>query len=122
MSNRQRFYLALSIAFIIISFHQIATDLYLYWTYKWIDIPMHIMGGIMTGLFTFVLLRAAGWSESKLYLFIGVLLVGVAWELLEVHFRVSPLDAPYWFDTRKDLIDDIIGGLISIYIWKKIPN
>lgn len=122
MSNRQRFYLALSIAFIVISFHKIASDLYLYWTYKGIDIPMHILGGFMAGLFTFVLYRANKWPESKTNLLIGVIVVGVVWELLEVYFRVSPLDMYYWVDTSKDLIDDIIGGLISIYIWKKIPN
>lgn len=122
MSNRQRFYLALSIAFIVISFHKIASDLYLYWTYKGIDIPMHIMGGFMSGLFTLVLFRANGWRESGVKILLGVILVGITWEFLELYYRVAELDMHYWIDTGKDLLDDIIGGLISIYVWKKIPN
>lgn len=122
MSNRQRFYLALSIAFIVISFHKIASDLYLYWTYKGIDIPMHIMGGFMSGLFTLVLFRANGWRESEIKILLGVILVGITWEFLELYYRVAELDMHYWIDTGKDLLDDIIGGLISIYVWKKIPN
>lgn len=122
MSNRQRFYLALSIAFIVISFHKIASDLYLYWTYRGIDIPMHIMGGFMSGLFTLVLFRANGWRESEIKILLGVILVGITWEFLELYYRVAELDMHYWIDTGKDLLDDIIGGLISIYVWKKIPN
>ena len=122
MSNRQRFYLALSIAFIVISFHKIASDLYLYWTYKGIDIPMHIMGGFMSGLFTLVLFRANRWRESGVKILLGVMLVGITWEFLELYYRVAEIDIHYWIDTCKDLLDDIIGGLISIYVWKKIPN
>lgn len=83
---------------------------------------MHILGGIMAGLFTLVTLRYLSLKETLLYTFIGVIIVGVAWEILELYFRVDTLNFKYWIDTTKDLINDTIGGLISIYIWKKIPN
>lgn len=122
MSNRQRFYLALFVAFIVIALHKLAFELYLYWTYKWVDIPMHIFGGFMAGLFTFVLLRAVGWRESRKNVLAGVIFVGVSWEILELFYRVDIVDMYYWLDTCKDLLDDTIGGLLSLYIWKKIPN
>jgi hypothetical protein len=122
MSNRQRFYLALAFAGFVILLHKIAHELYLYWTYRWVDIPMHILGGIMAGLFTFVFLRITRLSENTRNLIIGVLLVGIGWEILELLYKVDALSTRYWIDTVKDLIDDTIGGLISIYIWKKIPN
>lgn len=122
MSNRQRFYFALAFAAFVILLHKIAHELYLYWTYKWVDIPMHILGGIMAGLFTFVFLRITRLPESTKNVLIGVMIVGVGWEVLELLYKVDALSTRYWIDTVKDLIDDTIGGLISIYIWKKIPN
>ncbi|MDQ5912229.1 MAG: hypothetical protein QG568_444 [Patescibacteria group bacterium] len=122
MSNRQRFYFALAFAAFVILLHKIAHELYLYWTYRWVDIPMHILGGIMAGLFTFVFLRITRLPESIKNLLIGVMIVGVGWEVLELLYKVDALSTRYWIDTIKDLIDDTIGGFISIYIWKKIPN
>lgn len=122
MSNRQRFYFALAFAAFVILLHKIAHELYLYWTYRWVDIPMYILGGIMAGLFTFVFLRITRLPESTKNLLIGVVIVGVGWEILELLYKVDALSTRYWIDTIKDLIDDTIGGFISIYIWKKIPN
>jgi hypothetical protein len=122
MSTRARFYLALLFAAGIICVHMLAFNLYLYWTYKWVDIPMHILGGIMAGFFTLISLQYFSLKETLLYTLMGLLAVGIGWELLEVFYRVNVLSFGYWIDTAKDLIDDTIGGLISIYIWKKIPN
>ncbi|MCF7865464.1 MAG: hypothetical protein K9M11_03090 [Candidatus Pacebacteria bacterium] len=122
MSNHARFYFALLFAGSVIAVHMLAFNLYLYWTYKWVDVPMHILGGIMAGLFTLVFLRYLSLKETLLYTFIGVMAVGISWEILEVYFRVDTLNFWYWIDTVKDLLDDTIGGFISIYIWKKIPN
>lgn len=76
----------------------------------------------MAGLFTFVFLRITRLPESTKNLLIGVVIVGVGWEILELLYKVDALSTRYWIDTIKDLIDDTIGGFISIYIWKKIPN
>lgn len=122
MSTRARFYLALLFAASIIFIHMLAFNLSLYWTYRWVDIPMHILGGIMAGFFTLVSLQYFRLKETLLYTLIGVLAVGIGWELLELFYKVDILNFRYWTDTAKDLIDDTIGGLISIYIWKKIPN
>lgn len=122
MNSRQRFYLSLAFAGFVILLHVIATELYLYWTYRGVDIPMHILGGIMAGLFTYLFLRVAGFSERTRSVLLGVLVVGVAWEVLELIYKVEPLTVRYWIDTAKDLVNDTIGGIISIYIWKKIPN
>lgn len=76
----------------------------------------------MAGFFTFVFLRITRLPESTKNVLIGVMIVGVGWEVLELLYKVNALSTRYWIDTVKDLIDDTIGGFISIYIWKKIPN
>jgi H+/Cl- antiporter ClcA len=106
----------------IIVIHMLAVELSLYWTYRGVDVPMHILGGIMAGFFTLVSLQSLKLKETLLYTLMGVLAVGVGWELLELLYRVDTLNFRYWVDTVKDLINDTIGGLIAIYIWKKIPN
>jgi hypothetical protein len=81
---------------------------------------MHILGGIMSGLYAGVLLRASGLKESWKNFIILVLLVGVGWEVLEYIMHVADIDFWYWVDTAKDLIDDMIGGTIAYYLWRKI--
>lgn len=83
---------------------------------------MHILGGLMAGLFAFVFLRALKTGENARNVLLGVILVGLGWEALELWYRVDIVGFQYWKDTVKDLINDMIGGIISIYIWKKIPN
>ena len=83
---------------------------------------MHILGGIMSGMFVGTLLMSLKMKEKALYILFGVFMVGVGWEVLELFYRVDVLNFRYWMDTTKDLIDDTIGGLIAIYIWRKIPN
>lgn len=122
MSIRLRFYMALMFAAGVIFLHWLAHTFYLYWTFKWVDIPMHVLGGIMAGLFTYVFLRAFRLSESVRNLLIGVLIVGLGWEVLELLYKVDIVDLGYWIDTAKDLVNDTMGGLISILIWKNIPN
>ncbi len=122
MSIRQRFYLALAYAAAVIFLHSVAHYLYLYWTFRWVDIPMHVLGGIMAGFFTLIFLRAFKLKETVPYALVGVLLVGLGWEALELLYKVGVVNFMYWADTVKDIINDTIGGLIAIYIWKKIPN
>jgi uncharacterized BrkB/YihY/UPF0761 family membrane protein len=122
MTLRVRFYIALASSFVAVGVHLLANNLYLYWTYKQIDILVHIIGGIMAGLYTLVFLRAFSQKEDWRSLLVGVLLIGVGWEILELYYKVGTLNLYYWLDTIKDLIDDAIGGYIAFRIWKKIPE
>ena len=121
MSLRPRFYIALASAFIAIGAHVIADRFFLYWTVPQIDIPIHMLGGIMAGLFSGVALMAAGKSQTWRAIVLGSLIVGIGWELLEVVMHsVDTMRWWYPYDTVKDLIDDMIGGTIAYLIWKKL--
>jgi hypothetical protein len=122
MSLRARFYLALLTGCVVIGLHILANNLYLYWTYRQIDIPIHILGGVMSGLFILTGLRYMSWSESLKYVVTGCLIIGIGWELLEFFYKVQDITPYYYLDTVKDLLDDCIGGVISLKIWKKLPE
>lgn len=122
MTIRQRFYLTLAYAAFVIFLNSIAHAFYLYWNYRWVDIPMHILGGIMAGLFSLIFIRAIRMPETFVNALTGVLLVGLGWEVLELLYKVDVVNFAYWTDTVHDLINDLLGGLIAIYIWRKIPN
>ena len=121
MSIRSRFYIALASSFVAIGAHVIADRFYLYWTIPNIDVPVHILGGIMAGLFVGVGLLIFRQPETWAKVVFFTFLIGVGWEVLEV--ITHAVDVTVWwypYDTLKDLIDDIIGGTIAYFIGRKI--
>ncbi len=122
MSLRARFYFALATSIIVIGIHMIAHTFYLYWIYKQIDIPVHMLGGLMSALYVLVGLRYLNWKESFKNVFIGVLVIGIAWEVLEIIYKVAEINFAYWLNSGKDLISDSVGGYLGYLVWKKLPE
>ena len=53
----------------------------------------------------------------------SVILVGVVWEGVEWFFGVTDGLGPISrLDTIKDVIDDIIGGVLGIWFWNSLFN
>ncbi len=91
------------------------------------DIFMHILGGIGIGLALCAAVALHGGNIVHKYriIIIGVLITGIIWELFEMYYDITgePLwSALYYIDTVKDLIDDIIGGGIAVYLCRKNLN
>ena len=119
-----------SLLLLILVIHTIATIYHWYWTYQWLDIPMHILGGFGTGLlaitlnYKFKVFESRPWINAILILGI-VALVGVFWEFFEfiLHNYLARFHLPeppvaknsfdLYKDTLKDLLDDIVGGFIA---------
>jgi hypothetical protein len=141
---RKKLYIGVVIAVAIVLFNALANDLSWYWLFKWLDNPMHVAGGFLAGYFgVFAYLanrhfhrdrkhrmereKQAGGSTvsaivttDKFSIWIPILasfVVGVVWELLENHYGLSGLSAYFIFDTLKDLINDMIGGVLSYIVW-----
>ncbi len=89
----------------------------------WIDIPLHIAGGVWVGMM-FVLLFGrlfsdTAWSSERYKILIVVIsfaaFIGVLWELFE--FGVTEIAGIYFqgdiVDTMGDFLMDMIGGLIG---------
>jgi hypothetical protein len=119
-SWKEPFFTASFFLVVLLILNTIATKLSLFSPYKWIDIPLHVLGGFCVGLFAIGLFKfffkEETYLKSKqfLYIVIMVLFVGVAWEVVEAYFKVSILfGGNFWFDTVKDLLMDTLGGILS---------
>jgi hypothetical protein len=119
MSLRKKTIIAFATAIVTITLHHLASTYSWYWLYRGIDIPMHMLGGLMAGFFTIVALDIFSQKVTYTKILIGVLIVGILWEVLEWMYGLSGLSVLYRYDVIKDIVDDLIGGLGACLIWKK---
>lgn len=88
------------------------------------DIFMHILGGIGIGLAICAAVKLHGEKivHKRHVIIIGVLIIGIIWELFETYYNIAgnpPWSIPYYIDMIKDLIDDAIGGGMVVYLCQK---
>ena len=125
---RTKLYFSLFIAFCIIIVNYYAEIYQVYWLFSWFDIPMHIMGGFMVGSFAQTgldYLRSSNLINKNRTILIAsaVIFVGVVWEMVEWRAGITDGLGPISrLDTIKDVIDDIIGGALSIWFWRFMFN
>jgi hypothetical protein len=100
-----------------------------YWTYRWLDIPMHFLGGFWLAMVCVYLNRRLNvntpqFIATAISILGFVALIGVLWEFWEficdfliLHKQVLQPGAA---DTIKDLFFDLVGGTAFILIFKRI--
>lgn len=95
---------------------------HLYFYIWWLDIPMHILGGLWVALTSLVLYYAFPESKEKdrslIFVYAlaiaSVLAIGLIWEIYEFSVdHMFSLALNKVGDTLKDLGDDFIGGVIG---------
>ncbi len=105
--------------FFILLVNYAAMKFHWYYSIAWFDMLMHFLGGLWLG-FAFLWLKGAGASYPKILL--GVLAVGILWEVFELlihqQFLQEPFDLP---DTFSDLFFDLLGGSVAFF-WQKTRN
>lgn len=105
--------------------HVLSLELYLYWQYLWLDIPMHMLGGATVALGVFALHDLISKFPSRLLypipVLLFVLIVALAWEVFEIEVGV-PIEANFAVDTMIDLIMDMLGGVIGYVVAYSISN
>jgi hypothetical protein len=101
------------------SVHNFAIAASLYWYYSWFDIVMHFWGGILVALGVAVLstLKLIPLKPTLLVTLVVLLAVMVLWEVFE---RAVGLfnSATYFFDTGKDLLVGLSGGVSGYLLIK----
>lgn len=99
--------------------HVLALKLSLYWQYLWLDIPMHMLGGLLASLGVFTIYDLYHKFPKRLLLPIPVLLfvlvVALAWEVYELQIGI-PVESGYAVDTAIDLIVGMLGGVLGYMI------
>ncbi len=121
-------WMLVALIFIIAVGNAIADYWHLYFYLRWLDIPMHIMGGLWVSLFALVGYYTffAGKPKDRSSFFViafaiaAGLTIGLGWEIFEFevdkHIAASGIDLG---DTLKDLVDDFIGACIGAAIFLK---
>jgi hypothetical protein len=110
--NRKPLFFALILAALLLALHLHALDGFLYWYYRWLDIPMHILGGAALGAF---LLAFFNVRHALAYFFLMFVLV-IGWEVFEFIGRISTGQADYWSDTLFDVGNGILGSLLPYLV------
>ena len=88
-----------------------------YWTLGWYDYMMHFLGGLAIGILVIWLLSLrASLPKSFLIVFIGVMAVGVGWEIFEYLNGLTFSTEGYALDTFHDLLMDAVGA-VAAYYW-----
>lgn len=96
---------------------------YWYWTYQWLDMPMHFLGGFWTALVVFALINnfqfpvskqsVSGFFSFLIIILSFVALVGVLLEFVEFFYNIQQSGVA---DTLADLFFDLLGGLAFIFL------
>jgi hypothetical protein len=94
--------------------------MYLYDEIKWLDIPMHIMGGFGVTSLVAAILSYKGIKVSYTKLFISYIVVAIVWEVYEYFHNVAIRGFwSGWTDTVKDLFDGLIGMSFAYLFLRK---
>lgn len=104
--------------------HYLSLEFFLYWKYLWLDIPVHILGGITVAfgiaLAPFFRIMLPNYLRTFLGYSILVLCAGLGWEVFEYMAGISIVDSDFFADTLIDLCMDIVGAVIGYGIVQSI--
>lgn len=104
--------------------HYLAEQFELYWRYPWLDMPMHVFGGIFIMLTLASLARMRvmpQWCLSSWRLVVVLTGVLVGWELFGI-YRYGGLKPDFWSDGLLDLLCGTLGVVIGHYLAKSITK
>jgi len=106
--------------------HNLALKFFLYWKYPWLDIPMHMLGGMSVAFGIAILPFFGIHLKARYRTFVaylcGVFFVGLIWEVFEIVSGAAVYDEYYIADTIKDFCMDLIGGAVGYAIVKSLKS
>ena len=93
---------------------------FLYYEIWWLDIPMHILGGMGVASLTYAVLSYKGIHVSYMRLLFIFLIVAFLWELYEYLREVNLYETMSdYLDSVKDIVDGIIGMTVAYFFIRK---
>ena len=128
MLQKKLLFIAFVTILLIGIFHYFAIKYSWYWTYRWIDIPVHLVGGFWVSLTAlWVALRVKhidsilGYKKKALLVMLAsVLIVAILWEIFELVFKITSLHSVgYWQDSLSDIFNSFVGGVVAFLYFIK---
>ncbi len=104
--------------------HILAEQLSLYWRYPWLDIPMHVFGGMLLMLIvgTLVEMRVVGkYLVSGWRLPVSLALTLVGWELFGI-YRYQGIKPGFVGDTTLDIACGVIGIVLGYLLVRALTR
>jgi glycopeptide antibiotics resistance protein len=98
--------------------HALAEYFDLYWRFMWLDLGVHLLGGVLVTLVFYTLARMVGYNYDRFSLpaVIGFALIPMlAWEGFGV-YRYSGFKPGFVGDSTLDLLFGILGVVLGYYL------
>ena len=112
-----RITLLFSVLVMIALVHVASLEFYLYWRYLWLDMPMHVLGGIAVALgfsaLPFFGIHLKQKFTTCVWYIVVVFVVGILWEVFEIFAGISIHEPGFVVDTVIDLVLDIVGACVG---------
>jgi succinate dehydrogenase hydrophobic anchor subunit len=103
---------------------------HLYFYLWWLDIPMHVLGGLWVALFALAWYYRSPYPKQKessplfvmMFAVAVTMVVGVGWELFELSAQtfIERADVHDLADTLGDLVNDFIGAVLAISVFVRM--
>ncbi|MCX6747739.1 MAG: hypothetical protein NTW98_02215 [Candidatus Nomurabacteria bacterium] len=109
--------------FLIYFLNYVALKFYWYYSIFWFDMLMHALGGVWVAFILLWVFPINAVSKNYfLKLVLGILFVGLSWEVFEFIFNNMIAGNSFdILDTTSDVFFDMLGGsLATLYFYKKI--
>ena len=128
MLKKRLLIISLVTIMLITAFHFMSVKYNWYWTYRWLDIPVHIVAGFwvsITTLFISIKIRhidsILGFKYKALFAMLtSVLIVAILWETFELIFKITSFhDMGYWQDSLSDIFNSFFGGVVAFLYFTK---
>lgn len=104
--------------------HLAALQFFLYWRHEWLDMPMHVLGGVVVALGVFAIkdlgLPAGDRVRRFIPVMVTVLAMSLTWEVYEFTIGMVLVEQNFLWDTSTDLTADLLGGLAGYWIGRKL--
>ncbi len=97
--------------------HVFFMEFYLYWMYRWLDVPMHLLGGAVVALGYCTVIRDS--RNALLWALSIVLLVSIVWEVYEAATGMTFTTSAPIADTALDLVVSVLGGALGYHLVRR---
>lgn len=106
--------------------HILALQFFLYFKYPYLDVPMHILGGVVIALALFAAHELAFPVPERYLSFVPVILivliVALLWEYFEIQIGIPLIENDFEKDIISDLIFGLFGGILGCFIGTRLRN